>query len=536
MNRIYPKAAFAAALLPCLMAAPAVAAGKSDTSELEAMKAQLSALQQKITDLEAKQKAADADARTEITEVYNQVQEASEAHEAAQKDAVKVSVKNGSPSFKSADGNFSAAIHATLQTDFAYYMQGSKAKSLGSDLSSGANIRRAQLGLSGTLFHDWSYKFNYEFGGSHTESGATILDGYLQYDGVKNLALRAGVFAPSYNIEDQTGATQLMFMERNTPTNILRKIAGAEGRIGLSAMYSNDRFLGAVSLTMRKVGESGIYDEQQALVARLAYLAVDDKADDVHLLVDGNFVNVFSLPDTYASGTTTLPRHSITLSDAPELTVDDTSTKLISTGALAADNMHFWGLEAAGNYKNFYLQGSYNGITINRADTYTVYTASGTSETQSLHGGSNTLSAWYLQASWILTGESKSYNAGKASFGAPKPAQPFSLEKGTWGAVELAGRYSDTDLNDNLSDSSSIASAWSGDSKTYTFYKSVRGGEQKIWTLGLNWYLNSAVRISADYMWIDIDRISATSSTGALPTKDIGQKLQALSFRTQFTF
>ena len=101
---------------------------------------------------------------------------------------VQTSFKNGRPTFKTADGNFSASLRALVQFDSAYYMQGKMPA--GIDFSSGSNFRRARLGFSGTLYKDWSYEFLYDLGGSGVE-GATIASAYLQYDGLGPVHLRA---------------------------------------------------------------------------------------------------------------------------------------------------------------------------------------------------------------------------------------------------------------------------------------------------------------------------------------------------------
>jgi phosphate-selective porin OprO/OprP len=57
----------------------------------------------------------------------------------------------------------------------------------------------------------------------------------------------------------------------------------------------------------------------------------------------------------------------------------------------------------------------------------------------------------------------------------------------------------------------------------------IRGGEQKIATVGLNWYPNSVLRFLLDYQWGTVDRLSATG--GSLNTD-----LNMVSFRTQVAF
>ena len=80
----------------------------------------------------------------------------------------RVRMPNGRLSVVSAEGDFSLALRATVQFDVGYFSQGKNPPNV--DLNSGTNFRRAQFGLVGTLFRDWSYNFTYDFGGSGTEN------------------------------------------------------------------------------------------------------------------------------------------------------------------------------------------------------------------------------------------------------------------------------------------------------------------------------------------------------------------------------
>ena len=56
----------------------------------------------------------------------------------------------------------------------------------------------------------------------------------------------------------------------------------------------------------------------------------------------------------------------------------------------------------------------------------------------------------------------------------------------------------------------------------------VRGGEQKIVALGLNWYLSDNVRVLFDYMFIHVDKLSGLGV-------QIGQDVTVVGTRFQFT-
>ena len=411
------------------------------------------------------------------------------------------SFPNGRPTIASRDGRFSLAIRALAQFDTAYYMQSASAAALpaanGPDLSSGANFRRAQLGLQGKLFGDWSYFINTEFGGSSgTETGGRVQAAYVEYDGLAPFALRIGAYPPAGGLEDNESAADTLFLERAGPSDIVRNAVGGDGRDAASILYAGDKFYAALSYTGSKVGDAAQFDEQQAVLARVADSVWSDS--DSRFVLSATGADMFRAPDSAAGPGSA---RSLTLAVAPELTVDSTGTKLVTTGAVDTENATFWGVEAGGTWRNFYAQGGYFGYGMEQR---------GLPAKPSLN-----FDGWYGQLSWVITGESRGYSTANAAFTSPKPSVPFSLSGGGWGAWELAARYSDLDLND-LAGAAGHATPFGG----------MRGGEQKIWTAGINWYPNSILRFALDYQWIDVSRLSSAG-------KDVGQNLSAVSFRSQ---
>ncbi len=57
----------------------------------------------------------------------------------------------------------------------------------------------------------------------------------------------------------------------------------------------------------------------------------------------------------------------------------------------------------------------------------------------------------------------------------------------------------------------------------------MRGGEQDVWTFGVNWFPNSAMAFMLDYYQVSVDRLNAAGA-------QIGQDMQALNLRSQFAF
>lgn len=544
------------AIVAALAVQPALAGDKS--TDKESVKQQIEALKKIIA--EQQQKLDELSTQVQDVKVSTGNQFADERR--IRDENPKLGLKNGRPSFESGDGKFTAQIRALGQFDWGYYSQGASARSLpaayGPDLSSGTNFRRVYLGVQGKVFGDWSYNFNYDFGGSGgTEAPGRIQSVYLQYDGLRPFAIRAGAFPPPASIEDGTSAADTIFLERNAPSDFQRSIAGGDGRDAISLIYGGDELFAALSYTGGRVQDTAVFDEQQALVGRASYLLYSDP--DTRFIVGVNGSWVFELPDAVANGAPTLSTtpgatalNTFTLSNSPELTIDSNGIRLANTGALPANEVRQWGGEAAGYWKGLYLQGGYYNFEVDRAPVaYTVFSGAGVSAPQIVQPGDNSFDAWYVQAAWTLTGETRSYNAANGAFTPPKPTAPFALDGSGWGAWEVAARYSELNLNDRAADTSSVITNWVGANRTYTFYNTVRGGDQKALTLALNWYANDNLRLGLQYQLIQLDRLQSgatpnaltgitatTSGVGApgLPSLLADQDVQTLALRIQWGF
>jgi phosphate-selective porin OprO/OprP len=425
----------------------------------------------------------------------------------ATQEQAQASVANGRLQISSADGRFTAALRLTGQFDVADYMQGNKARALGlgPDLSSGANFRRMQVGLQGKLFGDWSYYVNIDSGSggsTGTEAPGHIQQAYVEYDGLAPFTFRIGAHPPSTSLDDSYAATDQLLLERSAPGDTTRNMAGGDGRDSIELLYLGDSFFGSLALTGDKVQETTLlFDEQQALVARIA--------DVVYSNADWRFVVSLGSTDVFRPGDSTAALNSarpFSISNPPEIIVDDNSTKFVSVSDANVTDAWDWNLEAAATYDNLLAQGGYFKYGIDQRGVTT------------LRGQG--FSGWYAEGSWVLTGEARGWAASTGSFTSPKPRENFSLAGGGWGAFELAGRYSDLNLNDNV-----------GLVGATTPAGGIRGGEQRIGTLGLNWYPNTALKFTLQAQNTQINHINAAAPFGSQD-----QNFNTLAFRTQVAF
>jgi phosphate-selective porin OprO and OprP len=483
----------------------------------------------------------------------------------------KSSVDNGRLQIASADGRFSAALRTLIQFDTGYYSQEHTANLLpaayGNNLGSGSNFRRVYLGLSGKVFGDWSYNANFDFGGSGgTETPGHIQSVYLEYDGLAPWAFRIGAFPPPSNLEDATASGDTIFLERNAPSDLQRNIAGGDGRDAVSIIYAAPSVYGALSFTGNKVQDGAKalaaagataapnFDEQEGAVGRLSWLPINE--DHAHWLVGVNGTYVFKLPELVANGLVNLSNtpgatalNSFTFSDPPELTFDSNGYALANTGALNANHVSQWGVETAGNWGSVYGQAGYYGYEIDRSQV--AYTT--TTGTQIVQPNADHFHGWYVQGTWLLTGEERLYNPATGAFTPPKVTAPFNINNGTWGAFEVAARYSDLNLNDHVNDTANVVIANAAGAPvgthTYDFYNTVRGGDQRVATLGLNWYPNTVVKFALNYELIQNSKLQSGASPNALtgvtlattgaatpPTANGGQNISAVAIRAQIGF
>ncbi|HEX4303593.1 MAG TPA: porin [Rhizomicrobium sp.] len=425
------------------------------------------------------------------------------------------SLAGGRPSVTSSDGRFSFAVRSIVQYDNAYFSQSAAARQLGAangpDLSSGSNFRRAQLGVSGKVFGDWNYYFNYDFGSgasSGNELQGRIQQAYVEYAGLAPFAVRVGAFPPSANLEDATGAGDVIFFERNAPSDLQRSLGGADGRDAIALIYAGDETFASVAYTGGSVAATTLFfDEQQAIVARASDLVYSDS--DWKLLASAAATYVLHGGDATAGAGSA---RNITLADGPELTTDDNlaTERFVSTGAINAARAWNYGLEGAAEWRNLYAQAGYFGYGVDQL-------AAAAPELN--------FDGWYAQATWIITGESRPYNVANGSFANPKPRIPFSLDGWGPGAWELAARYSDLDLNDHAGVLGAALPAGG-----------IRGGDQRIFTAALNWYPNSVLKFSLQYQDIQVSRIGtipAGFGHGVLNNSEVGQNLGTFAFRSQ---
>lgn len=436
-----------------LLAGPAMAGSAAATqNDINTMKQQIEALQQRLDDLQISQ--------------GNELKDIKE-----KQDAYQLEIKDGKPTFKTGDGLFEMSIRGRAHFDVA---TGDTGGTL-TPYNDGANFRRAEIGVEGKFMKDWGYVLGLQFGGSKDSSPTIIKEAYLSYNGIKGIKIQGGAIGVPLTLDYATSSNDITFIERASAANMMISLGSDDSRTAFGVRGNTSNFFGMLYYTKDTVGtDATTHSESDNVVGRVAFAFQPNTSSNVHLGLSGTYS-----PHFYKDPS---------LGDRPGIRVDD--IKYISTTVTKADTALFYGPELAASYGPVKFQGEYYRYDFNRKAGY--------------HDAN--FSAWYAQASWVLTGEAYKYNMDGAAYKGVKPASPFTLGGGI-GAWELALRYSAADLNDS---SSGISN----------------GGQEKMWTGGLNWYVNNNVRFMLDYIH--------AKEEGNGP-KGVGT-LNSVALRTQFAF
>jgi len=341
---------------------------------------------------------------------------------------------------KSNDGNFSLKIGADLQTDLRTFTGAGVAGTTDQIL-----LRRVRPTFSGTVYKDVDFFFRPDFG-----QGSTIIyDAYIQFNYFHNAQLRVGKFKPPVGLERLQSDDDTSFIERGLPTLLVpsRDIGFQLGGdlLGKRVSYQAGVFNGVPDNSLSDSAPSSHHDYS----GRIFLTPFEDnrflQGLGAGIGASGGSVDGIALPAYKTVGQNTF------LSFASGVTSAGHRTRLAP--------------------QTYYYVGPFGLLA-----EYTL-AEEGLQKSNIRHDIA--FRAWQVEASYILTGESK-------SFLSPTPKRIFDPLHNSWGALELAVRTGDFSAEKALFNY--------GFASTSTSPRTDRE-----WVGGINWYLNRLVRISFDY-------------------------------------
>lgn len=394
-------------------------------------------------------------------------EELSKKTEEKKYDDIKISLVPA-PRFETADGTYSFKVGGFAQIDGGIFDDDVR------DRPDGTNIRRARLNVSGVLARDFKYKIENDFSGN----SSSLTDVYLEYSGLNPTSITIGQFKEPFSLDTLTSDIFTSFIERASLTAF-----SPDRRIGIMASTHGEiEYLGFWTAALGGFGSgssstASIDDEAKDITGRFTWAPVADKTKALHFGIAGSH----RIPDSSSDSFSFSSRAENQLSSS-------TADRSVDTGTISnVDNVNLLGLEAAGVYNSFALQGEYVNTSVNRNV-----------------GQDLSFNGYYVEASYYLTGESRNYKADSGKFDRVRPKSPFSLSQGTYGAWQFMARYSSLDLSD----------------------KDVLGGKLRDTTLGIKWLPNDYTMIAGNYI------MSNTDINAVTPNDD--PRIWLL--RTQFDF
>jgi phosphate-selective porin OprO/OprP len=260
-------------------------------------------------------------------------------------------------------------------------------------------------------------------------------------------AFRLGFSKTPVGFEGNTSTGATTFLESALPTQAIY----ANRRIGVDWAWERPHYL--VNAGYYAGGDLNGGSDGRMLAARVAWVPRNQPGDVIHLGVSASRES----PDGSTDGRDIHTPPAARLAARPEAGL---AAKLVDSGNLTStDRINRSGLEGLWIRGPWSIQGEYLRAAVRLDGGRPNYDASG----------------YYALASWVVTGESRPYSGGNV--GNIKPA-------GAYGALELAIRYSELDLDD----------------------RPILGGRERDWTLGANWYINRFLKLQANYVHASSNR------------------------------
>ena len=387
-------------------------------------------------------------------------------------------------------------------------------------------LRQARIILEGYVFNDIYFKLMPDFA-QNSNSSNLIPDAFVDFAYQPKASLLVGKYKPSIGLERLQGDANTVFLERAFPTNLAPnrdmglQLHGSFAKPGYiaekspGAIDSKNFFTYQVGIT-NGTGDSGNIALNGALPNSASSFA-NNKEFDGRIFaqpfqhsgydwLEGFGVGVsgsFSNPDHLALVAQRTPLGQSQFIDYTQVNGQTKGTLTSNGNANRIYPQAYW-------YKGpFGLMGEYVASTV---------TLNATSNTRGNNNLTQTNTASHVQLSYVVTGEDNQFEG-------VKPIRKFDPGKGTWGALQLAARWSQLTLDN---DSFKLLDPTKSASEATEF------------TVGANWFLNkySLIRFDYENVWFTGGAGTPGATTNGVTSYNIANRPseQVLSTRFQLAF
>jgi phosphate-selective porin OprO/OprP len=339
----------------------------------------------------------------------------------------------------------SGKIGAKLAVDAAAYVTGKEF----TDFDNEIEVRRARVYAKGDCILLLPVSYELEIG--YVPNEFSIENSYLAFRNIRWIGdLKFGQYQTPMGLDDITSSRDITLMETAAPLEALAP--GVNAGIEIGQPVFDQRATWKLGLFTEGVGQDtgDATKNYGRVISRITALPIyetntahSDSAKFLHLGLSANIL--------YSSSS------SVRYRSRPE---SHLAPYVIDTGDMEADRALVVGTEVAWVNGPFSVQGEFL-----RSWVY------------QNNGQVPSFGGFYSTVSWFLTGESRPYVLTTGAFGRVIPKRNFDFGHGGWGAWEIAGRYSCTDLDS----------------------RDVHGGSLSMLMTGVNWYLHSHLKWRFEY-------------------------------------
>ena len=386
------------------------------------------------------------------------------------KEELKISTTGGGIKIKSNNGN-SFAIGGRIMYDYdSYDGLWSEVNHDQDDSASESEFRRTRVTLKGASGKNWGYKFTVDIDEGEAEMDTAV----ISYKGMGFGTAKVGRFKAPFGLEELTSSKWVSTIERS-PTPELGFLADKPSFQFALHGHSKPVFWQAALIDEDNEDDDG--SDAYSIAGRVG--GHFSMGEDSFMHLAGSLASRDFGDDGQKRFRTRLGIHSI-----GSMPIDH---------KIAVDDADQYGLEAAAVFGPFSLQAEYRNVDFDGRETAqdAEYQGKGDVEAE----------GYYVQASYIVTGETRGYEGRSGKFDKVRP-------KGPNGAVELVAKYEDGELDiDDVAEKN----------------------EFELFTLGVNWYATKNVKLMLNYLDVDTDHANKVE-----PGQD--EDGQAVSFRAQYAF
>lgn len=402
----------------------------------------------------------------------------------------------------SSDNKHQVRIRGAVQTDARFFSGGTWTGATASSGNGGTatvdkfELKQARIWLEGKFWDKLYFKIMPDFAASSN----ILPDGYLDYAYLPYASLSVGKQKTPISLERLQGDSDGMFLERAFPTYLASNrdvgvmLHGSFAKPGYKADYAGPvDFRNFISYQLGVFNGSGDdgspnnnspdTDDPKEFAGRLWVHPFQHGGNSWLEGLGVGLAGSWERPERQALKSQSTPIGRSTF-------LNYSSLRNTAQTALLADGAHYRLYPQAYWYAGpFGVMGEY------ALSAQEVVNSAGTPVRNQLNN-----TAWQVQLSYVLTGEDNTFQS-------VKPMRPFDPLAGSWGAFQVAGRFSEFHVDD----------------KAFIYLDSSKSARNATaWALGVNWFINQNARIMADYEQTYYDGGAGTAAVvGNRPSENV---------------